>query len=53
MAVTIERGYSYDSGEFREGIISVGAAISLPGQEAIAVIGISLPEVNLSRTLPL
>ncbi|ASJ73165.1 IclR family transcriptional regulator [Granulosicoccus antarcticus] len=47
MALTLERGYSYDSGEFREGIISVGAAISLPDQETIASVSISLPEVNL------
>ncbi|MGQ7843970.1 IclR family transcriptional regulator [Granulosicoccus sp. 3-233] len=44
---SLKRGYSYDAGEFREGIVSVGAAISLPDRETIAAVGISLPEVNL------
>lgn len=46
--LSLERGYSYDSGEFRDGIVSVGAAICLPDKETIAAVGISLPEVSLS-----
>ena len=44
---TIARGYSIDNGEFRERIVSVGAPIILPSGEAVAALGISVPEVNL------
>lgn len=45
--LTQNRGYAVDSGEFRERILSYGAAITLPNGEAIAALGISLPDVNL------
>lgn len=32
---TQDRGYAYDSGEFRDRIISFGAAITLPGGQAV------------------
>ncbi len=41
------RGYAYDTGEFRDRILSFGAAIKLPDGEAVAAIGISVPNVNL------
>ena len=41
------RGYAFDTGEFRDRIFSFGAAIRLPDGEAVAAIGISLPNVNL------
>lgn len=47
VAETRVRGYACDTGEFRDGIISVGAVIHLPDGETVAAIGISLPEVNL------
>lgn len=47
MAATLERGYAIDTGEFREGVLSFGAPIVLPGGEAVAAIGISLPAFNL------
>lgn len=49
MARTEDRGYAIDSGEFRERILSVGAAIELPNQQIIAALGVSLPDVNLPR----
>ncbi len=45
--VTLERGFAYDSGEFRDRIISFGAAITLPGGEVVGALGISLPDINL------
>ncbi len=48
MALTAERGYAFDTGEFRDRILSFGAAICLPGGEAIGALGISLPDVNLA-----
>lgn len=45
--LTQERGYAIHSGEFRERILSFGAVIQLPDQDAIAALGISLPDVNL------
>ena len=45
--LTLERGYAYDCGEFRERILSVGATIELPDREVIAAFGISLPDINL------
>jgi len=48
MAATQERGHAIDVGEYRERIHSYGAAIHLPNGEAIAAIGISVPDVNLT-----
>jgi IclR family transcriptional regulator, KDG regulon repressor len=47
VAQTLAQGYAYDRGEFREQVIGFGAAITLPQGEAIAAIGVSLPEINL------
>ncbi|MGB1235003.1 MAG: IclR family transcriptional regulator [Planktomarina sp.] len=44
---TQSRGYAYDTGEFRDRILSFGAAIVLPGGEPIAALGISLPDINM------
>ncbi|MEM7776129.1 MAG: IclR family transcriptional regulator [Pseudomonadota bacterium] len=44
---TQARGYGFDTGEYREQILSFGAAVTLPSGEAVAAIGISLPAVNL------
>lgn len=41
------RGYAIDTGEFRERIRSYGGAILLPGGEAVAALGVSVPEINL------
>ncbi|MEP2530350.1 IclR family transcriptional regulator [Shimia sp.] len=47
MDETIARGYAVDRGEFRERIWSLGAAITLPNGEAIASLGVSLPDVSM------
>ena len=47
LKMTLTRGYAYDDGEFRERILSFGAAITLPGGEPIAALGISVPDINL------
>jgi DNA-binding IclR family transcriptional regulator len=47
MATTQKRGYAIDTGEFRERIRSYGGAILLPDGEAVAALGVSVPEVNL------
>ncbi|MEM6387955.1 MAG: IclR family transcriptional regulator [Pseudomonadota bacterium] len=47
VAMTLRRGYAYDRGEFRERIHSFGAAITLPSGEAVASLGISLPDVSM------
>lgn len=47
MALTRDRGFAIDTGEFREGVRSYGAAIRLPGGEPIGALGVSVPEVNL------
>lgn len=44
---TLKQGYAFDSGEFRDRIYSFGAEITLPDGEAIAALGISLPDINL------
>ena len=44
---TLSRGYAYDTGEFRERIVSLGAAITLPGGEPVGALGISLPDINM------
>lgn len=48
IALTERRGYAFDKGEFRDRILSFGAAILLPGGEPIAALGISLPDINLA-----
>lgn len=45
--LTQQRGYGYDKGEFRERVLGFGAAITLPSGDAIAALGISLPDINL------
>lgn len=47
IALTLKRGYAFDTGEFRDRIISFGAAIVLPGGESVGALGISLPDINL------
>ncbi len=49
MVLTRKRGYAFDQGEFRERILSFGAAILLPDGEPIAAIGISVPDINLPK----
>ena len=49
IADTQKRGYAFDRGEFRDRILSFGAPIILPDGEAIAALGISLPDINLSE----
>ncbi len=44
---TLRRGFAIDYGEYRERILSFGAAITLPSGEAIAALGVSLPDVNM------
>jgi DNA-binding IclR family transcriptional regulator len=44
---TLARGFAYDDGEFRDRILSFGAAIVLPGGEVVGALGISLPDINL------
>jgi len=46
MAATRKRGYAVDKGEYRDRIHSFGAAIRLPGGEAVAALGVSEPDVN-------
>ncbi|WP_323765734.1 IclR family transcriptional regulator [Marinovum sp.] len=47
LARTRARGFAFDTGEFRERILSFGAAITLPGGEPVGALGISLPDINL------
>lgn len=47
VAMTKKQGYAFDRGEFRDRILSFGAAICLPDGEAVAALGISLPDINL------
>ncbi|MEM6932011.1 MAG: IclR family transcriptional regulator [Pseudomonadota bacterium] len=49
VALTAKRGYAFDRGEFRDRILSFGAAVLLPDGEAIAALGISLPDINLDK----
>ncbi|MEP2921439.1 IclR family transcriptional regulator [Sulfitobacter sp.] len=44
---TQSRGYAFDTGEFRDRIVSFGAAITLQSGEPIGALGISLPDINL------
>ena len=47
--MTLRRGYAYDTGEYRERILSFGAAVTLGESDAVAALGISLPERNLEK----
>ena len=47
MAATRARGYAFDTGEFRDRVLSFGAPVML-GDDAVAAVGISLPDVSLS-----
>ena len=47
MAATQARGYAIDTGEYRERILSFGAAIRLPNGDPIAAVGVSAPDVNV------
>lgn len=47
IAATQAQGYAFDTGEFRDRILSFGAAITLPGGEPVGALGISLPDINL------
>ncbi len=49
VAATLERGYAFDRGEFREHVCGCGAPIFLPGDKAIASIGVSVLESHLSK----
>lgn len=46
---TLKQGYAFDAGEFRERILSLGAAITLPDGEAIGALGISLPDIGVTE----
>lgn len=50
VASTLSRGYAFDTGEFRDRILSFGAAILLPSGEPVGALGISLPDINLPET---
>jgi DNA-binding IclR family transcriptional regulator len=52
MSLTARRGFAFDKGEFRDRILSFGAAILLPDGQAIAALGISLPDVNMPQQGP-
>ncbi|MEM9205312.1 MAG: IclR family transcriptional regulator [Pseudomonadota bacterium] len=41
------RGFAVDTGEFREGVYSIGSAILLPDGSAAGALGVSVPNVNL------
>lgn len=47
VAQTLSQGFAFDTGEFRDRILSFGAAIMLPGGEPVGALGISLPDINL------
>lgn len=49
MAATCERGFALDQAEYRKGIYSFGAPVLNPNGEAIAALGVSVPEVNLDE----
>ena len=44
---TLKNGYAIDNGEYRERVYSFGAPICLPNGEAVAALGISVPDTNL------
>lgn len=41
------RGYAFDTGEFRERVVSFGAPILLSEEKPVAALGVSLPDINL------
>ncbi len=47
IAQTRKRGFAVDKGEFRDRVFSFGAPICLPDGEAVAALGISVPDINL------
>lgn len=47
MEKTRNRGYAFDTGEYRERILSFGAAITMADGAVVAALGISVPDVNL------
>lgn len=47
IALTRKLGYGYDTGEFRDRILSLGSVIALPGGEPVGALGISFPDVNM------
>ncbi|MEM1288161.1 MAG: IclR family transcriptional regulator [Pseudomonadota bacterium] len=49
IAAATSRGFAIDTGEFRERVLSFGAPIILPSGDAVAAIGISLPDINLQK----
>ena len=46
---TRRRGYAFDTGEFRERVLSFGAPVLLPHGEAAGALGISLPDINMAE----
>ena len=46
--LTRRRGYAFDTGEFRDRILSFGAPVLLPGGEAVGALGVSLPDINMA-----
>lgn len=44
--LTLKNSYAYDTGEFRENILSFGAAITMPDGKAVAALGISVPNFD-------
>ncbi len=49
IAATKERGFAIDTGEFRDRILSFGSAVRLPDGKAVAALGVSVPDVNLTE----
>lgn len=49
LAQTRQRGFAFDTGEFRDRILSFGAVITLPRGEPAGALGISLPDINLPK----
>lgn len=49
MEATCERGYSIDTGEYRERIMSFGAVIKGPDGGVLGALGISVPDINLKE----
>lgn len=49
IALTRKQGYGYDTGEFRDRILSLGAVIALPSGETVGALGISFPNINMPQ----
>ena len=49
MEKTRERGYAIDTGEYRDRIMSFGAAIKAPNGEVLGALGVSIPDINLKE----